>query len=241
MNPEPPLASCSTMLPIAVAMDLPDLQTTLALTQRLDPARCRVKVGKALFTAAGPQAVEALQRLGFEVFLDLKYHDIPETVRQASLAAAGLGVWMFNVHACGGSAMLQAARQAVDAQAHRPKLVAVTLLTSSDADQLAELGIPLTPQAYVLRLAQLAKAQGCDGVVCSGHDVRAIKQACGQEFICVTPGIRPEGQRVDDQKRTMSAQQALKLGADCLVMGRSLLNQPDPMNYLEHVCAQPNI
>lgn len=239
MNPfaaTPPRAN-QTLLPVAIALDTPCMTQALALACHLDPMRCRVKVGKTLFTAAGPKAIEALQKRGFDVFLDLKYHDIPATVAEASRAAADLGVWMFNIHAQGGSAMMAAARQAIDHLSDRPKLIAVTLLTSSTDQHLHELGIQSSVSEYVLHLAQLAHKHGCDGVVCSAHEVAAIKAACGADFLCVTPGIRPSGSPSHDQQRIMTPQQALHAGSDCLVMGRSIIDHPRPMDYLEQLCA----
>src|SRR5688572_24329809 len=178
---------------VIVAIDAPDLQEALELAQRLRPELCRLKVGKELFTACGPAIVEQLMEQGFQVFLDLKYHDIPNTVAKACAAAATLGVWMLNVHALGGRRMLAAAREAVDKASHKPKLIAVTVLTSMQQEDLQDLGIMEKPQALVLRLATLAQEEGLDGVVCSAHEAQDMKQRFGTGFKLVTPGIRLPG------------------------------------------------
>jgi orotidine-5'-phosphate decarboxylase len=242
MNPLAPLPSLlDTKLPVAIALDNPDLNLCLSKVDLLHPWRCRLKVGKALFTHAGPKVVDMLQHRGFDVFLDLKYHDIPETVAQASRAAADLGVWMFNIHALGGKHMMAASRAALNHYTRPPKLIAVTLLTSIDDTYLQQMSIAnnLSLTEYVVHLATMAYEEGCDGVVCSAHEVPAIKNACGQDFICVTPGIRPPGSKKNDQKRVMSPQKALMLGSDYLVMGRSILDHPEPMDYLEELCTIP--
>ena len=176
---------------IIVALDFAEAKPALELVRRLDPAQCRVKVGKELFTAAGPALVEDLVKRGFSVFLDLKFHDIPNTVASACRAAAKLGVWMLNVHASGGRAMLEAAREAIPHAAHAPKLIAVTVLTSMSDSDLAELGIAGTAEEAVLRLASLTDACGLDGVVCSARETPLLRESCRPGFILVTPGIRP--------------------------------------------------
>src|SRR5512145_988587 len=176
---------------IIVALDYAQAAPALALAQRLEPSLCRLKVGKELFTAAGPQLVEQLQQRGFDVFLDLKFHDIPNTTAQACKAAASLGVWMVNVHASGGRRMMEAARDGLANFASPPKLIAVTVLTSMSQADLAELSIAVTPAEQVLRLAGLAQASGLDGVVCSAQEVELLRRQCGEEFCLVTPGIRP--------------------------------------------------
>jgi orotidine-5'-phosphate decarboxylase len=220
---------------VIVALDYADATSALALARRLDPARCRLKIGKELFTAAGPALVEQLAAGGFGVFLDLKYHDIPSTVAAACRAASQLGVWMLNVHALGGHAMLVAAREAVAAAATPPKLIAVTVLTSMGQDDLSAVGISGTPEAAVLRLAALARAAGLDGVVCSAREARALRAACGESFCLVTPGIRPSGGGADDQQRVMTPAQAISAGADYLVIGRPITRAPDPLAALEAV------
>ena len=189
---------------IIVALDYADAHEALGLVQRLDPARCRVKVGKELFTAAGPGLVEQLVDRGFGVFLDLKYHDIPNTVAASCKAAAALGVWMINVHASGGRAMMQGAREALAGLANPPLLIAVTVLTSLGADDLRDIGHSESPQGLAERLAKLAAGCGLDGVVCSAQEAKALRQACGPDFRLVTPGIRLADAAQDDQKRIMT-------------------------------------
>jgi orotidine 5''-phosphate decarboxylase, subfamily 1 len=217
---------------VIVALDYPDARPALALAEQLDPARCRLKVGKELFVRAGPALVEALQRRGFEIFLDLKFHDIPNTVAGACRAAAELGVWMVNVHALGGSAMMAAAREAVDRAAKRPLLIAVTVLTSHGGDTLQELGIEQTPAQLVQRLARLAHAQGLDGVVCSAQEARMLKQAEGDDFRLVTPGIRPATAEAGDQQRIATPAQAIADGVDYLVIGRPITQAARPLEAL---------
>ncbi len=225
---------------VIVALDFPDTTSAVDLAARLDPAACAVKVGKELFTAAGPDLVRELVRRGFRVFLDLKFHDIPNTVAQACAAATRLGVWMLNVHAAGGSAMLTAARDAVvkaaaaDGSA-RPLLVAVTLLTSLDAGDLAAIGVVGTAEAQVLRLARLAQASGLDGVVCSAREAPELRAACGSQFKLITPGIRPAGTATHDQARIMTPEAAIAAGADYLVIGRAITAAPDPLRALHDI------
>jgi len=217
---------------IVVALDYATAEPALALAQRLDPTQCRLKVGKELFTTAGPDLVRQLVGMGFGVFLDLKYHDIPNTVASACRAAAGLGVWMVNVHASGGETMLRAAREAIDAATAagqpRPLLIAVTVLTSMTREDLSGIGLDVEPRAQALRLARLAATCGLDGVVCSALEATEIKVACGADFRCVTPGIRPSGSDADDQKRIMTPAQAIANGADDLVIGRPITAAEDP-------------
>lgn len=211
----------------------------MALAERLNPQQCRLKVGKELFTAAGPQLIERLQTLGFDVFLDLKFHDIPNTVAGACRAAQALGVWMVNVHASGGRRMLSAAREALEASTGpRPLLIAVTVLTSMEQSDLQEIGLDVTPQQQVLRLAQLTRDCGLDGVVCSAQEASVLKQACGAEFRLVTPGIRPAGAQADDQRRVLTPAQALAAGADYLVVGRPISAAADPAVALAALVAE---
>ncbi len=223
---------------IIVALDYSDAQSALALVARLQPALCRLKVGKELFTAAGPQLVEQLMQRGFEVFLDLKFHDIPNTTAQACKAAAALGVWMVNVHALGGRRMMEAAREAVAQVARPPKLIAVTVLTSMAQEDLAELGIAATPAEMVLRLATLARASGLDGVVCSAQEAALLRRECGSTFCLVTPGIRTADAAVDDQARVTTARVALEQGANYLVIGRPITRATDPLLALQNIVAQ---
>jgi orotidine-5'-phosphate decarboxylase len=224
---------------IIIALDYPQAAPALALADRLDPSQCRLKVGKEMFTASGPALVEQLMKRGFEIFLDLKFHDIPNTTAQACKAAAGLGVWMVNVHALGGRRMMEAAREAVANCTHRPKLIAVTMLTSMAQEDLADIGIVATPAEMVLRLATLARDSGLDGVVCSAQEAALLRERCGKEFCLVTPGIRPAevGARravplQDDQVRIMTPRAALEAGSSYLVIGRPITKAEDPLAAL---------
>jgi orotidine-5'-phosphate decarboxylase len=217
---------------VVVALDFPQGSAALALADRLDPTRCRLKVGKELFTAGGPALVQGLVRRGFGVFLDLKFHDIPATVAGACRAAAGLGVWMLNVHASGGRAMMEAARDAVATGHDAPKLIAVTLLTSMTDRDVTEVGFSGSAMDVVQRLASLAQSSGLDGVVCSGQEAARLRSACGRGFCLVTPGIRPLAGRADDQKRVMTPRDALAAGADYLVIGRPITQAADPIGAL---------
>ena len=223
--------------PVIVPLDFPDATAALALAARLDPGLCRVKVGKELYVAAGPSVVGALQERGFEVFLDLKFHDIPNTVAGACRAAARLGVWMLNVHASGGEAMMRAAREAVGAVPKPPMLVAVTLLTSLGEDDLARVGLHGSVLENVERLAALAKACALDGVVCSALEAPRLRAAHGAGFKLVTPGIRLSGAAADDQSRVVTPAQALRMGADYLVIGRPITQAPDPVAVLQSIRA----
>jgi orotidine-5'-phosphate decarboxylase len=220
---------------VIVPLDVPDAEAALALAARLDPKLCRVKVGKELFTAVGPSVVGRLQERGFEVFLDLKFHDIPNTVASACRSAARLGVWMLNVHASGGEAMMRAAREAIAGVARPPLLIGVTVLTSlSDAD-LAQIGFSGSAEENVVRLARLTRASGLDGVVCSAQEATAIRGATGSDFCLVTPGIRLRGGDKGDQSRVVTPVDAIRLGANYLVIGRSITHSPDPAATLESI------
>jgi orotidine-5'-phosphate decarboxylase len=220
---------------VIVALDYPDRAAAMALVERLQPGLCRLKVGKELFTRAGPQLVEELAARGFDVFLDLKFHDIPNTVASACHAAADLGVWMLNVHALGGERMLLAAREGCSRAGHAPLLVAVTILTSMDAQDLAAVGLAGSPEENVLRLAALAQRCGLDGVVCSSRETAVLRERIGPEFTLVTPGIRPAGSQQDDQRRVMTPQQAISSGASYLVIGRPVTQADDPVSVLRTV------
>ncbi len=213
---------------VIVALDFTSADEALAFAARVTPQTCRLKVGKELFTVAGPALIEKLTQRGFEIFLDLKFHDIPNTVAGACKAAVRLGVWMLNVHALGGRAMLEAARDAVAAGTHHPKLIAVTLLTSMTVNDMREVGIEGGPAAAALRLARLAQASGLDGVVCSAQEAALLKRECGIQFSLVTPGIRPAHGAKDDQQRVMTPADAIAAGADYLVIGRPVTQAPDP-------------
>ena len=223
---------------IIVALDYPEAAPALDLVVRLEPALCRLKVGKELFTAAGPQLVEQFMQRGFEVFLDLKFHDIPNTVAQACKAAAALGVWMVNVHALGGRRMMEAARYAAAQAVRPPRLIAVTLLTSMVQEDLSELGMNFTPADMVLRLATLARDSGLDGVVCSAQEAALLRREFGDKFCLVTPGIRPADAAADDQSRIMTPRAALENGASYLVIGRPITRAADPLRALQEISQQ---
>lgn len=227
-----------TSTPVIVALDFPDAESALSLARCLSPELCRLKVGKELFTRCGPSLVEALQQMGFDVFLDLKYHDIPNTVAGAVRAAAELGVWMVNVHASGGRRMMEAAADAVAVCEHRPLLIGVTVLTSmSDAD-LEELGYREGAEQRVSRLAALVSDCGLDGVVCSAMEAPRLRAERGSGFCLVTPGIRLAGDDAGDQRRVVTPADALAQGADYLVIGRSITAASDPRSALERVHAE---
>lgn len=223
---------------VIVALDFPGAAAALEFARRLDPARCRVKVGKELFTAAGPDLIEALQRQGFEVFLDLKFHDIPNSVAGACRAAAALGVWMIDVHALGGRAMMRAAREAIEGVSRRPLLTAVTVLTSLSAAELSEIGLPGAPQENVMRLAALTQAAGLDGVVCSAQEAPALRAALGDRFALVTPGIRMADDALGDQSRVTTPREAVAAGATYLVVGRPVTRAADPNAALARILAE---
>ncbi len=223
---------------IIVALDFAEPQEALRLAARLEPGRCRLKVGKELFTRGGPQLVERLVASGFDLFLDLKYHDIPNTVAGACAAAADLGVWMVNVHALGGRRMMQAARDAIDASRQRPLMIAVTILTSMDEQAMQEIGLSGTPQEGVARLAGLARDSGMDGVVCSAREAAMLRGTHGGGFCLVTPGVRPAGAGHGDQRRVMTPAEARRSGADYLVVGRPIIAAPDPLQALVSIEAE---
>lgn len=223
---------------IIIALDYADTQPALELVARLEPAMCRLKVGLELFTTARFQLIEQLMQRGFEIFLDLKFHDIPNTAAQACKAAAELGVWMVNVHALGGRKMMEAAREAMSLYTQPPKLIAVTVLTSMAQEDLADLGIVTTPAEMVLRLAKLARDSGLDGVVCSAREAALLRQHCGSEFCLVTPGIRLADAAADDQSRVMTPCAALGQGADYLVIGRPVTRAADPLQVLQSIIKQ---
>jgi orotidine 5'-phosphate decarboxylase subfamily 1 len=220
---------------ILVALDFPDVQQAMNLVSKLEPSRCRLKVGKELFTRGGPQFIESVQQLGFDIFLDLKFHDIPNTVAAACRAASDLGVWMINVHALGGRKMLTAARGAVEASSQSPKLIAVTILTSMSDDDLHEVGLSGSSEENVSRLAGLARDCGLDGVVCSAQEARRLRRENGEDFQLVTPGIRPSWSMTGDQSRVMTPQDAIEAGSDYLVIGRPITMADDPLLALQRV------
>ncbi|MDM8545392.1 orotidine-5'-phosphate decarboxylase [Candidatus Venteria ishoeyi] len=220
---------------IIVALDFAQAETALNLAQQLKDQNCKVKVGKELFTRAGPDLVRKLTDMGLDVFLDLKYHDIPNTVAKACQAAADLNVWMLNVHALGGKAMLSAAREALEGYPQRPKLIAVTILTSLHDDELTAVGLSGNAKDNVLRLANLAHDSGLDGVVCSPREIQPIRAQLPESFQLVTPGIRPAGSASDDQTRTLTPEQALLAGANYLVIGRPITAASDPVAALDNI------
>ena len=221
--------------PIIVALDAPHMDAALDIAARLDPRLCRVKVGKELFVAAGPAVIEKLHARGFEIFLDLKFHDIPNTVAGACRSAAQLGVWMMNVHASGGEAMLRAARESIENVARPPLLIAVTILTSLAQSDFTAVGFAGSLNEAVERLARLARACGLDGVVCSAREAPPLRTAVGDDFVLVTPGIRLEGDATHDQARSVTPAEAVKLGANYLVIGRSVTRAADPSAVLESI------
>ncbi len=232
-------SSCAiTESPVVVALDYHERDKALAFVDKIDPRDCRLKVGKEMFTLFGPQLVRDLQQRGFDVFLDLKFHDIPNTTARAVAAAADLGVWMVNVHASGGARMMAAARDALapfgkDA----PLLIAVTVLTSMETCDLRDLGVTLSPAEHAERLARLTQQCGLDGVVCSAQEAVRFKQVLGTAFKLVTPGIRPAGSEAGDQRRIMTPEQALSAGVDYMVIGRPVTQSVDPAQTLKDINA----
>ena len=218
---------------IIIAFDFNDMGTALSFALQLDPQKCRIKVGKELFTTAGPKLVERFVGMGFDVFLDLKFHDIPNTVAKACAIATELGVWMVNVHASGGRSMMTAAREAIDQYEKKPLLIGVTVLTSLSESDLSEVGLDGTPEQAVNRLAKLAQSAGLDGVVCSPLETAMLRESCGNDFMLVTPGVRPVGSSQDDQTRIMTPEDAIKSGADYLVIGRPITQAENPAEALE--------
>ena len=217
---------------IIVALDYANSASALHLVDQLDPSLCKLKVGKELFTAAGPQLVEKLVAKNFQVFLDLKFHDIPNTVAKACEAASNLGVWMLNVHASGGCDMMQAALDGVNQSQHKPYLIAVTVLTSMSQENLHQIGIEISTDEQVLKLAELTHASGLHGVVCSALEAKLLKQHLPQDFLLVTPGIRPVSANKDDQTRILTPSQALSAGASYLVIGRPITQATSPTDAL---------
>jgi len=220
---------------IIVPLDFNTVEQALEFVEKLQPDLCRLKVGKELFTKAGPVLFEKLIKKGFDIFLDLKFHDIPTTVAKACAVAANLGVWMVNVHASGGSEMMSLAREEIEKKSHHPLLIGVTILTSMNQEALTELGIQCSVEEQVMRLARLTSNAGLDGVVCSAHEVKMLRDNLGKEFKLVTPGIRPAGSNKDDQKRVMTPAQAINAGSDYLVIGRPITQAADPGQALKDI------
>lgn len=226
--------SCQS--PVVVALDFPTMTQSLEMAKRLDPSQCRVKVGKELFTTAGPVILDELHKLGFDIFLDLKFHDIPNTVANAVSVAAKAGVWMVNIHATGGRRMMEASANALQQLPDQNTLlIAVTVLTSMDQSDLVEIGIDATPEQHVKRLAALAQSSGMDGVVCSAQESKMLSSELGKDFVLVTPGIRPAGSAQGDQKRIMTPAEAMVAGSHYLVMGRPITQAADPIAVLTQV------
>lgn len=222
---------------VVVALDFHRTQDALNFVDQLAPELCKLKVGKELFALGGPQMVEQLIQRGFDVFLDLKYHDIPNTVAKACQAAAEMGVWMVNVHTLGGQKMMSAAKEAIAQCSHQPLLIGVTILTSMSQADLVEIGLQGSVKDNVARLAALAKQSGLDGVVCSAQEAQLLRTAIGDDFCLVTPGIRPQNASVDDQQRIMTPKQALDAGASYLVVGRPITQATDPLQALKDINA----
>jgi orotidine-5'-phosphate decarboxylase len=222
---------------LIVALDTHSHDTALSLADQLDPALCRVKVGKELFTYAGPAVVQALHQRGFEVFLDLKFHDIPNTTAHAVQAAADLGVWMVNVHASGGSTMMRTAAERLRQGGYATHLIGVTVLTSMSAADLQEIGVSVSPAVQVARLAQLAFDSGLAGVVCSAQEAALLRAQLGNDFLLVTPGIRPAGSNADDQQRIVTPVDAMRSGVSHMVIGRPITQAPSPRQAVLDILA----
>ena len=220
--------------PIIVALDM-ESERALELARKLNPHECKVKVGSQLFTTDGPMIVEKLNELGFDIFLDLKFHDIPNTVKKAVEVAIKMGVWMLNVHSLGGKEMLRAAYEVVEKVSIKPLLVGVTVLTSLNDKSLKEVGLGLNTEDQVLLLAELCQTEGLNGVVCSANELSVLRKHLEEDFLLVTPGIRSSGQESDDQKRISTASEAISNGADYIVIGREISNEIDPSEKIRQI------
>ncbi|MEW7993208.1 MAG: orotidine-5'-phosphate decarboxylase [gamma proteobacterium symbiont of Clathrolucina costata] len=220
---------------VIVALDYSRQDRALALVDRLDPSLCRLKVGKEMFTRLGPSFIEVLRGRGYEVFLDLKFHDIPNTVAAACDAAADLGVWMMNLHASGGRRMMEAARERLESRSNHPHLIAVTILTSLTGEEIQEIGFSGDPADNVLRLAKLTQQSGLDGVVCSPREAEMLRGDLGHDFLLVTPGVRPKQATQDDQRRVMTPADAINAGSSYLVVGRPITAAADPIQALQSI------
>jgi orotidine-5'-phosphate decarboxylase len=220
--------------PIIVALDM-DMKSALELVEKIDPADCKVKVGSQLFTTSGPAVIKKLNDLGFDVFLDLKFHDIPNTVRKSVETAVRMGVWMLNVHSLGGKEMLSAAHEVIEKATIKPLLLGVTILTSLNDEALEQVGLKLSSQDQVLLLANLCQQAGLDGVVCSPNELSALREHLGKDFLLVTPGIRSLDLEKHDQKRTATASEAITNGADYIVIGREITNDIDPSKKIKQI------
>ncbi len=224
--------------PVFVALDTPSLDRARTLAQTLKPYVGGVKLGLEFYGANGPDGVRAIAAAGAPVFLDLKLHDIPNTVAGAMKALAPIGAAILNVHASGGAAMMRAAAEAAGTAEHRAKIIAVTVLTSLEDRDLPSVGVSATALDQAVRLAVLAKDSGLDGVVCSPHEIAAVRAACGPKFLIVTPGVRPAGGELGDQRRVMTPRQAMDAGADILVIGRPITGAPDPIEAARQIAAE---
>lgn len=223
---------------VIVALDYETKKEAMQLVDQLDPSLCRLKVGKEMFTTLGTEFVKELQRRNFDVFLDLKFHDIPNTVARAVRSAADLGVWMVDMHASGGLRMMEAAKKILEPYGKdAPILIAITVLTSMEEADLLQIGVNTSPEEHVIRLARLSQRAGLDGVVCSPQEVEILRQRCGNEFKLVTPGIRPEGSQLGDQRRVMTPREAINAGSDYLVIGRPITQAADPVAVLKQINA----
>ncbi|KGQ52929.1 orotidine 5'-phosphate decarboxylase [Gallibacterium anatis] len=221
---------------VIVALDYETKKEAMQLVDQIDPSLCRLKVGKEMFTTLGTEFVKELQRRNFDVFLDLKFHDIPNTVARAVRSAADLGVWMVDMHASGGLRMMEAAKKILEPYGKdAPILIAITVLTSMEEADLLQIGVNTSPEEHVIRLARLSQRAGLDGVVCSPQEVEILRQRCGNEFKLVTPGIRPEGSQLGDQRRVMTPREAINAGSDYLVIGRPITQAADPVAVLKQI------
>ena len=220
--------------PIIVALDM-ESKRAGELAKKLNPQECKVKVGSQLFTADGPIIIDKLNELGFDIFLDLKFHDIPNTVKKAVEVAIKMGVWMLNVHSLGGKEMLRAAYEVVEKVSIKPLLVGVTVLTSLNDKSLKEVGLGLNTEDQVLLLAELCQTEGLNGVVCSANELSVLRKHLEEDFLLVTPGIRSSGQESDDQKRISTASEAISNGADYIVIGREISNEIDPSEKIRQI------
>lgn len=221
---------------LIVALDFPDTSQAMTFVKLLSPVDCKLKVGFELFVAGGPEFVRSLVGLGFDVFLDLKFHDIPNTVAGACRAAAKLGVWMINVHASGGDKMMRLAREVLSDIENPPHLIAVTVLTSMDAEQLDKVGVTAdSPDDQVKHLAGLTRESGLDGVVCSAQEAHMLRETLGDDFLLVTPGIRPEGSQRGDQFRVMTPEEAQAAGVSYVVVGRPVTQSDDPLAVITQI------
>ena len=220
--------------PIIIALDM-EIKNALELAKKIDPKVCKVKVGSELFTKGGPKVIEKLKDLGFDVFLDLKFHDIPNTVSRSVEAAIKLGVWMLNVHSLGGKEMLKAAYKTVENSSTKPLLIGVTVLTSLEDKDIKQIGLQKSTREQVLLLAQLCQNERLDGVVCSHKELSFLRESLDKDFVLVTPGIRSIKSKKDDKLRTSTALEAVNNGADYIVIGREITNNKNPNEKIHQI------